>query len=78
MFSVISCSGALIFHKYFVVLIFGVTVALLALTEMDGRCFFQRFFSDAAPIRRLQVEMLFYFKSGFQHENALQAKQVAF
>lgn len=51
-----------------VALVSGVTVALLALTEMDGGGLFQRALSDAAPLRETLVETSCYFKSGFQPE----------
>lgn len=49
-----------------VALISGVTVALLALTEMDGGYLFQRALSDAAPIRGTLVEISCNFKLRFQ------------
>lgn len=49
-------------------LVSGVTVVLLALTEMDGGYLFRRALSDAAPIRGTLVEISWNFKSGFQPE----------
>ncbi len=52
-----------------VALVSGVTVVLLALTEMDGGYLFQRALSDAAPIRGTLIEISWNFESGFQPES---------
>lgn len=50
-----------------VALVSGVTVALLALTEMDGGYLFQRAHTDAAPMQGALVEISRNFL-GFQSD----------